>query len=232
MKDIFDNYIETSFETSNQDVSKLKQFEFNYRVLFPKNLSSRVLDIGIGKGEMLTCMKHWGFDYLGIDISPSTVNLCKNLNLKCELIIDSSTWLFENSQKYSLISCLDVLEHVPREKTIDFLRGIHHALESNGLAIIQVPNLQSPFGYLHHFNDFTHVSGFVEHSLGQVLLTSGFSEFQFYEFEDLVEFSFRSKVRYFLRYFFRKSVRLMRAINGNPNPYIISPVFFVVAKKK
>lgn len=231
MKDIFDNYIETSFENSNQDTIKFKQFEFNYKRFFPEKLSSRVLDIGIGKGEMLTCMKLWGFDYLGVDISPSTVNLCKNLNLKCELTRDTSAWLHNSPQKYSLISCLDVLEHVPRNEAIDFLRGINHALERNGLAIIQVPNLQSPFGYLHHFNDFTHVSGFVEHSLGQVLLSSGFSEFHFFEFEDMVEFRFRSRIRLFLRYLFRKSIRLMRAINGNPNPSIISPVFFVVAKK-
>jgi len=105
------------------------------------------------------------------------------------------------------------------------------SLTNEGLAIIQVPNLQSPYGYLHHFNDFTHVSGFVEHSLAQVLLASGFKDFKFYGFEEIFPTTIKNRIRLILRFFYHKFVRFLRAINSNPNPLILNPVMFVVARK-
>lgn len=231
MKEIFDNYIETSFDGFQQATFKFKQFKINYEKYFPKDKDKAILDIGIGRGEMLSCMRDWGFNYQGVDISPSTVKFCKTLKLNCEVTVDTATWLMHNKDKFSMITCLDVLEHVPRDQTIDFLKAIRASLANGGLVIIQVPNLQSPFGYLHHFNDFTHVSGFVEHSLGQVLLTAGFKEFEFHGFEEIFVINFKQSIRLILRYFYRKTVRFMRAINGNPNPLVLDPVMFVVAKK-
>jgi 2-polyprenyl-3-methyl-5-hydroxy-6-metoxy-1,4-benzoquinol methylase len=231
MKEIFDNYVETSFDGIQQATFKFKQFEMNYGKYFPVNKNTPILDIGIGRGEMLSCMRDWGFNYQGVDISPSTVKFCNNLKLNCELTDDTASWLGRNKEKFSLITCLDVLEHVPRDQTIDFLKAVRASLANGGLTIIQVPNLQSPYGYLHHFNDFTHVTGFVEHSLGQVLLTAGFTKFEFYGFEEIYATSFKQCVRLMLRFFYRKIVRLMRAINANPNPLVLDPVMFVVAKK-
>lgn len=231
MKEIFDKYVETSFDSFEQATFKFKQFKINYEKYFPEDKSCCVLDIGIGRGEMLSCMRDWGFNYNGVDISSSTVKFCKTLNLNCELTDDTAEWLQTNKERFSLITCLDVLEHVPRDQTIDFLRAIRASLGSRGVAIIQVPNLQSPYGYLHHFNDFTHVSGFVEHSLGQVLLTAGFKEFEFHGFEEIFASSFKQRIRLLLRFIYRKTVRLMRNINANPNPLILDPVMFVVAKK-
>ena len=231
MKDIFDNYVETSFDGFRQEEAKFQQFEKNYKKYFPVDKSLSVLDIGIGRGEMLTCMRDWGFNYHGVDISPSTVRFCKTLHLNCEVTDDTERWLLENTEKFNLLTCLDVLEHIPREYAIDFLRAIRGSLTSDGLAIIQVPNLQSPFGYLHHFNDFTHVSGFVEHSLGQVLLAAGFKDFKIYGFEQIFPTTLKNQLRLLLRFFYRKVVRFLRAVNANPNPKILDPVIFVVAKK-
>jgi 2-polyprenyl-3-methyl-5-hydroxy-6-metoxy-1,4-benzoquinol methylase len=231
MKEIFDNYVEASFDGFQQAVFKFKQFESNYKKYFPSEKNKQVLDIGIGRGEMLTCMRDWGFNYQGIDISQSTVKFCNSLELKCEATDDTATWLKSNKERFSLVTCLDVLEHVPREHTIEFLKAIRLSLTNDGLAIIQVPNLQSPFGYLHHFNDFTHVSGFVEHSLRQVLLTAGFREFEFRGFEEFSPTGIKSIIRFSIRYFYRKAVRFLRNVNGNPNPEILDPVLYVVVKK-
>jgi 2-polyprenyl-3-methyl-5-hydroxy-6-metoxy-1,4-benzoquinol methylase len=231
MKEIFDNYVETSFDGLEQAKFKFRQFEINYGSFFPKEKSSPVLDIGIGRGEMLTCMRDWGFNYQGVDISPSTVRFCQSLNLKCQVVEDTAAWLLQNKETFALITCLDVLEHVPRDHTIEFLKAIRASLRDGGQVIIQVPNLQSPFGYLHHFNDFTHVSGFVEHSLAQVLLAAGFVEFKFRGFEEIFNSGFKHSVRKSIRYIFRKMVRFMRRVNGNPNPEILDPVMYVVARK-
>jgi 2-polyprenyl-3-methyl-5-hydroxy-6-metoxy-1,4-benzoquinol methylase len=231
MKEIFDNYIETSFDGFQQATFKFEQFRKNYKKYFPKNKNSLILDIGIGRGEMLSCMKDWGYNYQGIDISPSTVNFCKTLQLNCEVTEDTVKWLLRNNERFSLITCLDVLEHIPKDNTIDFLKATRSSLSSGGLVIFQVPNLQSPFGYLHHFNDFTHVSGFVEHSLGQVLLAAGFKEFEFHGFEEIFAISSKQRFRLILRFFYRKIIRFLRYINANPSPSVLDPVMFVVARK-
>jgi len=230
MKEIFDNYVETSFDGFNQEKLKIKQFEINYKSYFSEIKNARVLDIGIGRGEMLTCMRDWGFDYLGVDISPSTVRFCQTLNLKCEVTEDTAEWLSRNKGQFSLITCLDVLEHVPREHTIEFLKAIRAGLREDGHALIQVPNLQSPFGYLHHFNDFTHVNGFVEHSLAQVLLAAGFKEFKLHGFEEIYKNGFKQEIHKMVRYVYRRLVRFLRAVNVNPNPEILDPVLYVIAR--
>jgi 2-polyprenyl-3-methyl-5-hydroxy-6-metoxy-1,4-benzoquinol methylase len=231
MDKIFKSYVEYSFDGSGQAAFKLAQFDFNYKKLLPSKLKVRSLDIGVGRGEMLSCMKAWNCDYYGIDISSSTINLCQQFDLNCELVESSQGWLSDKKGCFDFVTCLDVLEHVPRNEVIDFLAAIYDSLAKGGVAIIQVPNLQSPFGYIHHFNDFTHVNGFVEHSLSQVLRASGCNNFRLYGFEEIYKNNFRSTVKKILRAMYRNGIRLLRWVNMNPNPKILDPVFYAVIKK-
>jgi len=83
-QDYFENYVEHAFGDYKQADSKINQIMHNYTRFFPDDLDSKILDIGIGRGEMLTVFKNMGYrNYLGIDISPSTVSFCKNIGLSC-----------------------------------------------------------------------------------------------------------------------------------------------------
>jgi 2-polyprenyl-3-methyl-5-hydroxy-6-metoxy-1,4-benzoquinol methylase len=234
MKEIFENYVEHSFGAREQAAFKFKQFEYNYRKYFPEDKrggkeGSRLLDIGIGRGEMLSCMKDWGYEnYLGIDISPSTVDFCKSLNLPCELVEDSTAYLAANPDSFDVISLLDVLEHISKKEVIAFVKALRSALKPGGVLIIQVPNLQAPDGYLHRYNDITHEIGFIEHSLAQVLLAAGFKKFTF---AGLEEFVFGTPIEYFrkiIRYLHWSTVRFLRRSDGNLSPWILNPVFFAI----
>jgi len=230
MKEVFDNYIQHSFDEPQQADFKIAQFAYNYRSHFPGK-SKKALDIGIGRGEMLTCMKNWGMDYEGVDISPSTVNFCQKLGLNCVTTSDTAAWLQERTAVYDIITALDVIEHIPREDLIAFLQTVNTSLKPNGKAVFQVPNLQSPEGYLHHFNDITHASGFVEHSLHQVLLAADFKNIKYFGFEELIENTPRTLIRKVLRWFYWRLIRTCRYINCNPNPRLLHPVFFCIAEK-
>ncbi len=229
MKEIFENYIENAFGERKQAEFKFRQFEYNYRKFFPQTREVPVLDIGIGRGEMLSCMQRWGYEnYLGIDISPSTVGFCKTLGLNCIKVDDTAAWLNENKNKFGLITMLDVLEHIPKGEVVSLLRSIREALQPKGILIIQVPNLQAPDGQLQRYNDFTHETGFIEHSLQQVLLTAGFETIDFYGFETLFGFDRIIKP---LRIVYWAYVRFIRRVNCNLNPKILNPVFYAVAKQ-
>ena len=67
MKDIFYSYVENAFGEYKQAEFKFKQFKNNYSQFFPIDKNARLLDIGIGRGEMLTCMKDWEYaNYLAL----------------------------------------------------------------------------------------------------------------------------------------------------------------------
>lgn len=232
MKEIFNDYIKNSFGEYKQGEFKFHQFEQNYKIYFPENKNAKLLDIGIGRGEMLSCYKNWGYkNYLGIDISPDTIGFCKSLGLNCQLVDDSSAFLKENIEQYDLITLIDVLEHIPRENVISFLKDIRNSLVENGTLIIQVPNLQAPDGHLHMYNDITHFVGYIEHSLSQVLIASGFNKFHFQGFEELIGNSGKIKRHKFYRKIYWKVVRITRGINTNINPLILHPVFSAIVKK-
>lgn len=232
MKDFFDNYIETSFGELQQATFKFDQFEFNYRQHFPADLSAAVLDIGVGRGEMLSCMKNWGYqDYQGVDISKSTVSFCSSIDLRCELVDDVRPWLLDRPGTFGIITLLDVLEHFSKQDVIPFLRSVHSALTAEGTVIIQVPNLQSPEGYLHRYNDITHEIGFIEHSLQQVLLEAGFRKFTFHGFEAIVNPTKRDRMDRRVRDLYWKFVHYRRRITTNLDPAILHPILFAVAKK-
>lgn len=232
MQEIFDSYVENSFGEEKQAVFKFQQFEINYKKYFPANKDARVLDIGIGRGEMLSCYENWGYkNYLGVDISPSTVKFCKSIGLNCEVVQDSGQYLKDNQNTFELITLIDVLEHIPREFVVSFLKDIKNALKDDGIFIIQVPNLQAPDGQLHMYNDVTHMMGYIEHSLQQVLITAGFTKFHFQGFEEIISTSWKAPIQRFLRSAYWKIIRFNRKINGNINPKILNPVFSVIVKK-
>ncbi|MFA7466944.1 MAG: class I SAM-dependent methyltransferase [Desulfotomaculaceae bacterium] len=229
MKEIFDTYIENAFGRHEQASLKLIQFEKNYRSYFPTDKNARVLDIGVGRGEMLSCMKTWGYEkYLGLDISPSTVGFCSSLGLNCMLVDNSTEWLQEKKDEFDLITLLDVLEHIKKEHTIEFLKAIKSTLKEAGVLIIQVPNLQAPDGYLHRYNDITHEVGYIEHSLQQVLITAGFRNICFHGFEEYVFGGWKEYIKKMIRALFWRYVRFTRRMNRNINPQILHPVFFAV----
>ncbi len=230
MKELFDNYIENSFDDPRQAEFKISHFEHNYRQYFPAS-PARVLDIGIGRGEMLSLMKKWEMEYEGVDISPSTVNFCRSLGLNCELTENTAEWLRQHPGRYDVITALDVIEHLPGDSLMELLKAIRKSLAPGGKAIFQVPNLQSPSACLHHFNDITHVHGFVEHSLTQVLIAAGFSDFVFHGFEEIVDRRGKAMLHKILRRSYWLMVRLTRALNGGPNPRILHPVLYAVAGK-
>ena len=229
MKEIFDSYIENSFDDYQQAQFKLSQFTYNYQQYFPNNKSSQCLDIGIGRGEILTCMQQWGYpNYLGIDISPSTVEFCKSIGLPCYVVPDTVEWLAANKERFDVITLLDVLEHVKQDKIVIMLKHAYRALKPGGRLIIQVPNMQAPDSQLHRYNDITHLNGFTEHSLRQIFVTAHIADFSFHGFEGFTDSTSRVFFAKALRSLYWKYVRFIRRLTTNLNPQILHPVMYAV----
>ena len=233
MEEIFDQYIEVSFGKLGQDKKKLLHIEHNYGRFFSKySKEAKMLDIGIGCGEMLSSFGKWGFsNHLGIDISRSTIAFCSKLGLNCLFVENPAEWLGQRPGEYSVISLLDVLEHIPKDETIDLLIVLRNALTDDGVLIIQVPNMQANHSNLHMYQDFTHYAGFTEHSLNQVLNAAGYQSIEFHGMENQIGAPLLNYPRRLARWLIWSFTKLSRKIQGTLNPRILHPVFYAVAAK-
>ena len=228
MREVFENYVELSLQYGFSE-AKLHQYELNYRRYFPAPPAS-VLDIGIGLGEMLSCMRDWGYAYHGIDISPSSVAACKARGLSCEVVEDTPAFLARNEGRYALITMLDVLEHVPKNAMVGMLKAVAGALSPDGKLILQVPSSQAKESTLSRYHDITHEILFDQHALGQLLGASGFSAATFAGFEPFYSGGPKVALKKLLRSAVWAATRLERRITGNLDPAILSPALVAVAR--
>ena len=229
--DKYEDYVHIGLGTGGPSEIKIRQFERNYARCFPSDKAAAILDIGPGKGEMLTCLSRKGFTNLeGVDISASVVDFIGELGFEGSQSDDLSTFLEERKGKYDMITLCDVIEHIPKHQIVDILSAVRKALSDKGLLIVQVPNMQSITANLFLYDDFTHETGYTERSLVHMLTLAGFSKAECHGFEFL-EDSLRCGIQAMLRRILWTGVRWIRKINGTMPHRILHPVFYAVVRK-
>jgi SAM-dependent methyltransferase len=227
----YNNYLTLALGAGGQSKAKLEQFENNYTRFLPENKNAKALDIGPGKGEMLTYLDRHGFSNIeAVDISESVVEYVTQLGYQISLTDDLTSFLTEKADTFDIITVCDVVEHIPKKQILDVMSAIYNALKTNGILIVQVPNMQSITASIFRYDDFTHEMGYTERSLTQMLNICGFSSIQCFGFEFLSK-SFVSKIKSVIRAIFWLFIKGMRKINGYMPHKIMHPVFFAVTIK-
>jgi len=227
----YDNYISEALGDGEQNELKIRQFKSNYSFFFPKDQDVKCLDIGPGKGELLTCLSVLGYYNIeAVDISKSVAEYISQLGHKITLTDNLTSFLTEHKDTYSLITMCDVVEHIPKANIIEVISAVRYALKTGGIFIVQVPNMQAITANLFRYDDFTHEMGYTERSLIQMLSIAGFKDVQCYGFEMLGN-GFAAKMHYYLRSLLWFFVKTFRKINGYMPHNILHPVFFAIVKK-
>lgn len=148
----------------------------------PVDNSSHILDVGCGMGFALITLQDIGyFNLTGIDIDEGQIDSCINKGLKAILVDDSINYLLTHKSSYDLILALDVIEHIPNDDQLLFLKSISEALKPGGKIICTVPNANSGVASRWRYNDWTHYTSFTEHSLDFLLFNAGFNEIKICE---------------------------------------------------
>lgn len=110
-----------------------------------------LLDIGCGDGRFLreTRALYKNEKLAGIDTSEKAISLAKQLNpeLKFERhdIIDSPL-----NSEWDVITLLEVLEHIPEENLMKFVKEMVKLLKPGGFLIITVPHLNEKLTVKHY----------------------------------------------------------------------------------
>ncbi|MEX0305575.1 MAG: class I SAM-dependent methyltransferase [Leisingera sp.] len=129
----------------------------------PYTSSGPWLDIGFGNASLLFTAREFGFEPIGVDLRRDNVLALQKIGIEayCEDIQQLNL-----GRKCSVVSIMDVLEHVPHPKP--FLRAAAGFLETGSPMLISMPNSESfawdyatgikqnPYwGELEHFHNFS-----------------------------------------------------------------------------
>lgn len=118
-----------------------RNFVYCLVVSFLKEIGGKnILDIGAGQGIFLSYAKKLGYKTYGTEVSQETIDVLKNNCPFTETFKSDNLEYFPENwpQKYDVISCLDVIEHV--ENPVLVAERIKNKLDKNGFLIISVPN--------------------------------------------------------------------------------------------
>jgi len=154
------NFIAPNWWDENGPLKTLHQvnpirIKFILENLNKTNLENlNILDVGCGGGILSESLAKLGANVTGIDLSPDAIETAKNhaqtanpkLNINYDLIsIENFANNKNNLNKFDVITCMELLEHVPDPAAILF--NIKKLLTPNGIVFLSTLN-RNPKSYL------------------------------------------------------------------------------------
>ena len=100
--------------------------------------SRRFLDIGCNLGAVCEAARRQGFDATGIDLDEATLDKARELFPDCRFDCITSYELAERGEKFDLVFCTEVLEHVP--ETHRFAASFRDLLNDRGILYLTTPD--------------------------------------------------------------------------------------------
>lgn len=183
-RESFERYRETFYgdisEWRNYQLTSAGYGEWYYDCL-PASKEARILDIGCGDGNFLFFLNKRGYVNIeGVELSSQQADEArKHVECPIHVVDDTCALLEQYAATYDLITMNDVLEHVPKQDTVSFLRAVRGALRPGGNVVVNVPQVAGFTSLFYRYNDFTHETIFTEMSLRQALRLAGFDDIRF-----------------------------------------------------
>jgi len=174
----FDNYYQSCFAETNVKTAEqtFDTYDRCFRTLLPSSREGKVLDFGAGLGNLTAWLKTNGFiNIVSIDVSRDQCEAAAKLGIDVRHVQDPLKFLNASENAFDVIFMSDVIEHIPKAEMIKYLKLLRACLREGGSIIIKTENVATPTGIYQHHMDFTHEYNFVDKSLKQVLLISGFN---------------------------------------------------------
>lgn len=80
-------------------------------------------------------------DVIGIDPTKAAIDGAKELFPQCKLICEDTKWLLKNNgvSSFDLVISTEVIEHIPDEDKMGFIKSIYKLLDYRGFAILTAP---------------------------------------------------------------------------------------------
>ncbi|MDQ6972129.1 MAG: DUF268 domain-containing protein [Mariprofundaceae bacterium] len=142
----------------------------------PTDRNAPCLDIPCGYGNFLYFLESEGYSNVaGYDTDAAQVGLARLLELPASQG-DAFEILSNSPDTYALISSLDFVEHLPKDKALRFLGMCYDSLMPGGCLILRTPSANGLFGSNDIHNDLTHQWGATSSLLNAILQMKGFEK--------------------------------------------------------
>ena len=138
LADFYKNYRKNERYSSKADgkLRRAKRRIGRIRRLAP---GSRFLDVGCNVGSAVEAARLHGFNpCYGIDIDPESIELAQNLYPLNDFRVCYVEQLLEANDKFDMIYCTEVLEHVPDAN--DFMDALRRLLKQSGILYLTTPD--------------------------------------------------------------------------------------------
>ncbi len=153
----------------------IASLERRFARYLPADRSARILDIGCGEGLIYQFIQKRGYtSFSGVDISPENVELCHRAGIPSVQLKDVAKDDLADLGTFSLIFCIDVIEHMQPSTALPVCLKIKSLLAPGGLVVFQTPNMGSMSAAFNRYYDLTHHFGLTEKTLRELLLAAGF----------------------------------------------------------
>lgn len=150
----------------------------------PASKDARILDFGCGWGHQLVSLWQVGYRHLeGVEISQRQAAIAESalVNRASIYCMDGREFLKSRSCAYDLITLNDVIEHFSPNDALALLEALWTALKDGGRLVIRTPNMSSLLASYSRYLDVTHLAGYTEWSLMQLLDIAGFVDHRLVE---------------------------------------------------
>lgn len=131
-------------------------------------------DIGIGDGYTIKLLANLGLKVTGVDVSRYLIEylngVFENEHVDVKLVYGDISCIDMKRDVFDIVTCLDILEHIPKENLAKAITNIQNSIVNKGILIGTLPlgeNLEKnmvfcpkcghKFHRIGHYNDFSNI---------------------------------------------------------------------------
>lgn len=135
-----------------------------------------VLDAGCGRGEFLKLLRDHGIAAKGADSTPSMIEACRQEKL--DAVVSDLLAYLKNVAEGTLlgITAFQVVEHLPVEYLIEFIKAARSKLAPGGVLILETVNPDSLSSFKNFYLDLTHQNPIPSATLKFLVENAGFKD--------------------------------------------------------
>jgi len=228
---IFERYLSSYYGVQhNEDVTR--SYELLLERYLPQDRGICILDIGPGRGELVSLLLRKGYRQVeAVDISGEVAQRVSSLGVTTHETDDLSLFLSGQADRYDFITMFYVLEHIQLRDALAVMTALRASLRRGGLLLLLVNNAANPLDPQYRYIDLSHRTSYTEYSLRQLLGAAGWTNWSLLPFERSPHRGVRI-ARALFRALYYPFLRALARAEGIPPHRVMTPLMLAAARRE